>query len=89
MGMDAPRPRVARIMKKKGLRSVITGEFKVCTTESNHSLEVSPNVFKREFIAKGPSEKWVSNITYIRTQGGWLYLPLLWTCLIEQSSDGQ
>jgi transposase InsO family protein len=74
MGMDASRPRVARIMKKKGLSSVITGKFKVCTTESNHSLEVSPNVLKREFIAKGPSEKWVSDITYIRTQGGWLYL---------------
>lgn len=74
MGIDASRPRVARIMKRKGLRSVITGKFKVCTTESNHCLEVSDNVLKREFNAKGPSEKWVSDITYIRTQGGWLYL---------------
>lgn len=69
-GLYASRPRVARIMKMKGLRSIITGKFKVCTTDSNHQLEVSANILNREFTAERPSEKWGSDLTYIRTQGG-------------------
>ena len=76
-GLYASRPRVARIMKMKGLRSIITGKFKVCTTDSNHQLEVSANILNREFTAERPSEKWVSDLTYIRTQGGWLYLTVI------------
>ncbi|SEW57449.1 Transposase InsO and inactivated derivatives [Chitinophaga arvensicola] len=74
MGLHVSRPRVARIMKDKGLRSIITGKFRVCTTDSNHNLEVSPNILNREFTATAPSEKWVSDLTYIRTKCGWLYL---------------
>ena len=74
MGLHASRPRVARIMKDKGFRSIITGKFKVCTTDSNHKLEVSANILNREFTARAPSEKWVSDLTYIRTKNGWLYL---------------
>ena len=76
-GFYASRPRVARIMKRKGLRSIITGKFKVCTTDSNHNLEVSANILNREFTAERPCEKWVSDLTYIRTQGGWLYLTVI------------
>jgi transposase InsO family protein len=64
-------------MKKKGLRSVISGKFKVCTTDSNHNLEVSENLLNREFTSECPSEKWVTDLTYIRTQGGWLYLTVI------------
>ena len=74
MGIHASRPRVARIMKKNGYRSVIMGKFKISTTDSNHNLEVSANILNREFTAKHPSEKWVSDLTYIRTKSGWLYL---------------
>jgi transposase InsO family protein len=73
-GLYASRPRVARGMKNKGLRSIITGKFKVCTTDSKHNLEVSANILNREFTATAPSEKWVSDLTYIRTKNGWLYL---------------
>lgn len=76
-GFYASRPRVARIMKKKGLRSIITGKFKVCTTDSKHGLEVSENILNRQFTSEHPSEKWVSDITYIRTQSGWLYLTVI------------
>ncbi len=76
-GLNVSRPRVARIMKKKGLRSIITGKFKVCTTDSNHDLEISANLLNREFTAERPSKKWVSDLTYIRTQGGWLYLTVI------------
>ncbi|MFY0255723.1 IS3 family transposase [Chitinophaga sp. 30R24] len=68
MGLHASRPRVAKIMKDKGLRSIIRGKFKVCTTDSNHKLEVSANILNREFTATAPSEKWVSDLTYIRTK---------------------
>jgi len=77
MGLEASRPRVARIMKSKGLRSMIARKFKVCTTDSNHDKEVSTNILNREFTATAPSEKWVSDITYIRTQYGWLYLTVI------------
>jgi putative transposase len=77
IGSSTSRQRVARIMKKKGLRSIIKGKFKVCRTESNHDLEISANLLNREFTADKPSEKWVSDLTYIRTQGGWLYLTII------------
>lgn len=76
-GIRVSRQRVARIMKLKGLRSVIVGKFKVCTTDSNHNKDVSPNILNREFTAGAPSEKWVSDITYIRTNSGWLYLTII------------
>lgn len=76
-GIHVSRRRVARIMRSKGLRSLIIGKFKVCTTDSNHGKEVSPNILNREFTATSPSEKWASDITYIRTKSGWLYLTVI------------
>ena len=76
-GIHVSRQRVARIMRSKGLRSIIVGKFKVCTTDSNHDREVSPNILNREFTAISQSEKWVSDITYIRTKSGWLYLTVI------------
>ncbi|WP_245552119.1 IS3 family transposase [Chitinophaga pinensis] len=76
-GIHVSQRRVARIMRSKGLRSVIVGKFKVCTTDSNHDKEVSSNILNREFTATSPSEKWVSDITYIRTKSGWLYLTVI------------
>tara|TARA_R100000935_G_scaffold222_2_gene631 strand:+ start:1437 stop:1667 length:231 start_codon:yes stop_codon:yes gene_type:complete len=47
--------------------------FKV-TTNSNHNKLVYPNVLDQQFDAKRPNESWVSDITYIWTNEGWLYL---------------
>lgn len=76
-GFFVSRPRVARIMKANGIRSIITGKFKVCTTDSNHGFKVSPNVLDRNFNPTSPSKSWVSDITYIRTGEGWLYLTMI------------
>lgn len=76
-GFMASRPRVARIMKSKGIRSVIAGKFKVCTTDSNHGFRISRNILDRNFTPEGPSKAWVSDITYIRTGEGWLYLTVV------------
>jgi len=50
---------------------------KVKTTDSNHTEPVSENVLARDFKASGPGEKWVSDITYLRTLCGWVYLTVV------------
>jgi transposase InsO family protein len=74
IGFSVSRPRVARIMKAGNLKSIVTGKFKVCTTDSNHGFKISPNILDRNFTTESPSKAWVSDITYIRTKQGWLYL---------------
>jgi transposase InsO family protein len=49
----------------------------VKTTDSNHHLSVSTNILNRAFKAEFPGEKWVSDITYLRTNGGRLYLTVV------------
>jgi len=72
-GIQASRPRVARIMRKAGIQSVIRKKW-VKTTDSNHVHTVAANVLNRDFSATGLGEKWVSDLTYIRTGAGWVYL---------------
>ena len=67
------RSLIARVMKKYGFVSVHRKKFKV-TTDSKHSLAISENILDREFSAEKPAQKWVSDITYISTVEGWLYL---------------
>jgi len=67
------RGRVARIMKANGIRSKVTKKYKA-TTNSKHNLPVADNLLNRNFTASKPNEKWVSDITYIPTKEGWLYL---------------
>lgn len=65
---------VERTMKRLNIQSIKHKKFKVCTTDSNHSEKVSLNLLNREFTALKPATKWVSDITYIHTKEGWLYL---------------
>ena len=68
------RKRVARLMREGGIRAKAGRKFRVRTTDSNHSLPVAPDLVERQFTARGPNELWVSDITYIPTGEGWLYL---------------
>lgn len=70
------RKRVARIMRENGLRARQKRRFKV-TTDSGHIHPVAPNLVKRQFIVESPNRVWVSDITYIRTMEGWLYLCII------------
>lgn len=72
--MKASEGRVRRIMKENGLRSKMAKKFRPTTTDSNHNLPVAENILNREFTAIKPCEKWVSDITYIPTDEGFLYL---------------
>lgn len=67
------RSYVARLMKKMNLRSKTRKKFKV-TTDSGHPYEIAENLLQRDFSADGLSQKWVGDITYIKTGSGWLYL---------------
>lgn len=68
------RNRVARLMRRAGLRSRRRRRYQVTTTQSQHRRPVAPNWLAGQFTATAPNQKWVSDITYIRTRQGWLYL---------------
>jgi transposase InsO family protein len=72
-GHTVGRNRVAKIMRLAGLRARAARKFKA-TTNSNHKLPVAQNLLEQDFSAVRPNEKWVSDITYIWTEEGWLYL---------------
>jgi len=72
----ASRPRVARLMKAEGIGSKTSKKYRQ-TTDSNHSLKISANRLKRQFEVTELAKVWVSDITYIWTTEGWLYLTVV------------
>jgi transposase InsO family protein len=72
-GVKVSEVTVARMMKENEIRSIVSKKFKV-TTNSNHKETISPNLLNRNFNVSEPSKSWISDITYIRTQEGWMYL---------------
>ena len=66
--------RVERLMRAAGLRSIVRRRFRVKTTDSNHSHPIAPDLVGRDFTTEAPNQVWVSDITYIPTDEGWLYL---------------
>jgi len=73
-GIKISRNRVARIMKKQAIKSIINKKYRVQTTDSNHANKISKNLLDRNFYPKTSSHAWVSDITYVHTEQGWLYL---------------
>ena len=72
-GHTCSRYRVARLMRQHGIVSKHKKKFRV-TTNSVHSFPIAENLLQRRFIVSRPSQCWVSDITYIPTLEGWLYL---------------
>jgi len=70
------RKRVERIMKEHGLQAQRKRK-PVYTTDSRHTLETTKNLLNRNFTAVFPGEKWVSDITYLATREGFLYLTVI------------
>lgn len=68
--------RVAKIMQAAGIQARKRRKFKA-TTDSRHKYPIAPNVLDRNFSATRPGEIWVSDITYVRTYSGWLYLTVI------------
>jgi len=75
-GFKVSRPRVARLMKQGRIKAVHAKKF-VVTTDSKHKYPVVENKLDRNFSAQNNGQAWVSDITYIKTQKGWLYLTII------------
>ena len=75
-GIPCGKNRVARIMRKAGIRSRTRKKFKA-TTNSKHNFPVAPNRLNQKFMVDAPDITWVGDITYVHTNEGWLYLAVL------------
>lgn len=72
-GIHISKGMVSRLMRKNGIQSKTVKKYKA-TTDSNHDLPVAENILNRGFTADMRNKKWLSDITYIGTDEGWLYL---------------
>jgi transposase InsO family protein len=75
-GKTVGRHRVARLMREDGLKARTKRRFKA-TTDSRHAHPVAPDRLHRDFTPEGPNRVWASDITYIWTLEGWLYLAVI------------
>ncbi|EHI5881729.1 IS3 family transposase [Salmonella enterica] len=67
---------VAASLRRQGLRAKVSRKFSP-VSYCEHGLPVSKNLLKQDFYASGPNQKWVGDITYLRTGEGWLYLAVV------------
>lgn len=75
-GHGCSRKRVARLMREAEIVAKMKKKFKV-TTQVDAQLPAAPNHLQQDFTAQAPNEKWVSDITYVWTREGWLYLAVI------------
>jgi putative transposase len=76
LGFRCSKTTVERLMREHGIRSKTKRKYKP-TTDAKHSLPVAPNRIGRNFTASGPDRLWMSDITYLWTKEGWLYLAVV------------
>lgn len=79
LGFRCGENRVARVMRRAGIRAKSARKFRV-TTQSEHAQPIAPNVLDRQFAVEThpqPDRTWVADITYIPTREGWLYLAVI------------
>lgn len=75
-GVRVSRKRVARLMRENGQKARNRRRFRT-TTDSKHEFPIAPNILERDFTAVEPNQKWVTDITFIFTMQGWLYLAVI------------
>lgn len=75
-GEKCSRKRVARLMKKANIQAKMRKKWKK-TTQITERVEISPNHLDQNFVTEAPNKVWVSDITYISTQEGWLYVAIV------------
>lgn len=73
LGVFISSKRTARLMRELGIRGRMRRRF-TRTTDSEHAEMVFPNLLRREFSATAPNQRWVADITYLRTPKGFIYL---------------
>ncbi|MCC7081594.1 MAG: IS3 family transposase [Burkholderiales bacterium] len=77
LGQAVNHKRIGRLMREHGLGSRKRRPFRVVTTDSRHAHPIAPNVVDRDFATTLPNRKWLADLTYVRTDEGWLYLALV------------
>jgi putative transposase len=75
-GFRVGKERVRQLMREHGISAKIKRRFRV-TTDSNHRLPIAANLVARNFSPAAPNQIWTSDITYIDTGEGWLYLAVM------------
>jgi putative transposase len=75
-GRRVSRKRVERLMRQHGIVARKKRRFRR-TTDSNHPDPIAPNVLARDFDAELPNTAWVTDVTYVSTHEGWLYLAVI------------
>jgi len=76
-GMACGRHRIARLMRREGIRSQKRQKWHPVTTQRQPGVIPAPNHLNQDFSAALPNTKWVSDFTYIDTAEGWLYLAII------------
>ncbi len=72
--IPAARCTVERLMRQMQLGGVVRGGKKCTTTVSNDSSDAPSDLVQREFVAEGPNQLWVADLTYVRIRGGFTYV---------------
>ena len=75
-GFPASKDRVERLMQENGIQARHKRRYKV-TTDSKHNMPVAENLLNRNFTPDAPNQVWTSDITYLWTNEGWLYLAIV------------
>ena len=78
--VEVGRDHVARLMRQEGLEGVRRGKKKRTTIVDEAALERARDLLQRDFTASRPNEKWVADITYLRTWNGFVYLAFVLDC---------
>jgi putative transposase len=73
-GRGVSRGRIERLMRRHGIRAIMARPRRVRTTDSRHDHPIAPNLLNRNFSAAAPNLVWLTDITYVETAQGWLYL---------------
>jgi putative transposase len=76
LGVRVGKERVRKLMAQHGIRARHKRKY-IATTNSNHDLPVAPNLLARNFTATAPNQVWTSDITYLATAEGWVYLAVI------------
>ena len=76
-GNQCSRKRVARLMKQASIQAKMRKKWKTTTRSSKNSMIIAPNHLNQRFTTTAPNRNWVSDISYIETKEGWLYVAIV------------
>jgi putative transposase len=76
-GVSISRKRVARLMRRNAIRGISRRRGFVVTTRRDERQRPAPDLVKREFVADGPNQLWVADMTYVPTWAGFIYLAIV------------